>query len=320
MKKIAILSFFILINYCAFSQNITVNSKIDTNKILIGDRIKLNIELSQPKNLKVQFPILVDTLTKNVEILSQSKIDTTISADLLNLKQELYITSFDSGTQVIPGFKFAFNIDSIYDTIKTRELFFDVLTVPPDTTVKDIKDIKPPFEIPYSFKEFIPYILIGLLVIIIAVLVYLYFKKRKKKEPLIKLITKPIEPAHIIAIRELNILKDKKLWQNDKIKEYYTELSEIIRKYIENRFDVFALEHTSEEILSSFENSTIIDRESFEILKQILSNSDLVKFAKYFPLPNEHDSIFKISVKFVENTKIFIDNNSEKSINENSHE
>jgi len=167
----------------------------------------------------------------------------------LEITRNYNISCFDSGYHYIPPFIFQYNKDSLSATWETQPLFLHVsrVDIAPADSSDVIFDIKLPGKMPITFSEIFPWIvgaiLIGLLVFI---LVY-YFKKRKKQEPLFK-IRKPEEPPHIIALRDLDKLKEKKLWQKGKIKLYYSELTGIIRKYIERRYQTGAMEQTSNEI------------------------------------------------------------------------
>jgi hypothetical protein len=139
---------------------------------------------------------------------------------------------------------------------------------------------------------------------VISFAVY-YYKKKKKKEPIFRLPQKPKLPPHEIALKELEELRDKKLWQNNKIKEFHSELTEIIRKYIEGRFGIPALEMISDDIIESI-NRLDIDNRKKEELTEMLRLADLVKFAKESPLPSEHDLSFNNALDFVKGTIIMI--------------
>jgi hypothetical protein len=124
----------------------------------------------------------------------------------------------------------------------------------------------------------------------------------KKNKPLLPTRTS-IEPAHVIALRNLDLLKEAKLWQQGQVKQYYTNLTDIIRIYIEQRFEVPAMEQTSDEILASLRKIAIEDESCFAALKEILLLADLVKFAKALPLPNENESNILNAYLFVNHTK-----------------
>lgn len=293
------------------AQSVNFEVKIDTSEFLIGDQVGLDLLVTQPANVFVGIPVFNEELTKQIEILEQSENDTTLmdNGDWL-IKKRLLITAFDSGYYALPP------IPVLYysDTIKSEPVLFKVNTIQVDTT-QAIKDIKMPYNAPLSFAEVLPWAggSIGL-AIIILILIYV-IRKLKRKEPIIRRV-KPQEPAHIIALRDLNKLKENKLWQKDRIKKYYTELTDIIRVYLWNRYSVRTLERTSEEILKSLQSFDIIDEESFNTLKEIFYNADLVKFAKYKPLADQHINYMDNAFDFVEKTKLIIEDKPSSQIDE----
>jgi hypothetical protein len=115
---------------------------------------------------------------------------------------------------------------------------------------------------------------------------------------------KPKEPAHVVALRELDRIKDEKLWQKDKTKQYYSEVTDVIRTYIEDRFEIRAMEQTTDEIMTSFRyRRDLLNEKSMGNLSQILSLADLVKFAKYHPLPDDDNLTLVNSYFFINETK-----------------
>lgn len=284
------------------AQLITVETRIDTTAIIIGDQINYSFEVTKPSDLQVHFPKLKDTLAEGIEIIEQHKIDTfLLEEDKQKLIKSYTITSFDSGLFYIPPFDFPFAYNEINDTIKSKAGYLEVFTVPVDMQA-GIKDIKEPYKAPVTFVELLPYLLGGMILALIILLFIKYFSRKKsKKEGFV--VQKPKEPAHVIAFRELELLKQKKLWQQGKVKTYYSELTQIIREYIERRFDINAMEETSEEIFSEFRNRKLDKELYFELLRQLLIKADLVKFAKDQPLPDENESYYNHACSFVEHSK-----------------
>jgi hypothetical protein len=295
----------------SYAQEIKATATLDSNKIQIGQQVKLQLtvdyRVDKGKHIKIQWPAIADTIRKEVEVVSQSKVDTIIpdSNNLFQFRQTktLYLTSFDSGYWAMPPFKFIVNGDT--NGVFTEPLLLQVGTVSVDTT-QAIKDIKPPYEENYSWLDWLKdnmYVVYGTLVAILIVIIIIFIIRyfRKVKPPMVvKEIVKI--PAHIIAIEKLDKLRDDKLWQDNKLKQYHSILSEILREYIENRFKIQALEQTTDEILMGF-RSIAIDDESRLKLKQALILSDLVKFAKEQPLPNENELSLRNSYDFVNGTK-----------------
>jgi hypothetical protein len=321
LKYIGILIVF-LISGISYAQELSVSSRLDTNIILIGDQVKLSLEINKPTNLQVDFPFLSDTVMENIEILDESPIDTVSSSGTQTvLKKEYVLTSFDSSIYMLPSFPFVYHLDTLKDTVWTNPLILGVQTMQVDTTQMAIYDIKDPYESPWSLIEFLntyfwhAFIIssiIAFVVLIIFVIVPLLLRK-KIKDPIIA--SKPLEPAHVIALRELDHLKEEKLWQNNKIKQYHSRLSEIIRTYMEHRFEIMAMEQTSFEILDAYSKQGKVETKNYETLQQILTLADFVKFAKYSPLPNENDLSMKNAYYFVNETKVVLNQQNTESDN-----
>ena len=300
-----------------YAQEIKVNAKLDTNLILIGDQLKFKIEVEQNRNVYTEFPVFNDTIVSSIEIVERSEIDTTFLSDkIIHLEQEYTVTSFDSGFHVIPALPFPFVKNSIKDTIFTRPVLLQVYTFQIDS-VTGITDIKPPINTPITFEEVAPYLGYSLIIIlIILAIIWLIIKLSKKKAiPIIR--QKPKEPAHKIALRELDKLEEEKLWQQSKFKEYHSKLTDILRRYIEDRFDINAMEQTSNEVLDAIRHANILSAENFEKLSQMLSIADYVKFAKLKPLPDENERSLKHAYDFVLSTKVKTDLTSAKTNEEN---
>jgi len=291
-----IIAGFVVANVSA--QQVQVKAKLDTSEALIGDQVGLELSVFQSPGDTVLLPIFENKLTDNIEVIEQFAPDTLKQDNgKLEIKQKVLITAFDSGQYVIPHIPFLYGDD----TLKSNALLFRVNTVPVDTT-KAIKDIKGPYEAPITLAEILPWALGGLGVIILIFLLIYIIRKIIRKEPILRKV-KPLEPAHVIAYRDLEKLKEQKLWQKEKIKEYYTELTDILRKYLWNRYAIRTLERTSDEILQSLKNSPFYDEQPYLLLKDIFYLSDLVKFAKFKPLPDEHQKCYEDALRFVDKTK-----------------
>ncbi|MBW8331857.1 MAG: hypothetical protein K0M40_07545 [Prolixibacteraceae bacterium] len=300
------------------AQQVTVKASIDSTNILIGDQIKLVLEIEKPKNMDVQFPLIPDTLGAGIEVVQRLPVDTLKleNKERETLSQSYFITSFDSGVHQIPSFYFKLKFDRMLDSVATKALSFQVFTMKIDTT-KGPVDIKPPYSAPVSLKEVTPYILGIILIAAILFFIFYYIKWKKKNVPLFRKPEKPLEPAHIIALRELDRIKAQKLWQSEKIKQYYSEVADTVRAYIENRFDIPAMEQTSAETIGVFkQNKELIDGTSLDQIQHILSLADLVKFAKYAPLPDDNNLTLMNAYFFVNQTKKAEVKAPEKSVGE----
>lgn len=287
------------------AQQVTVKASIDTTHILVGDQLKLLFEIEKPKDLLIQFPQVPDSFSSHIEVVNRTKVDTLALDDKTRekLTQSLFITSFDSGVHQIPPFYFRMKDGKMLDSVASRALAFQVHGMKIDTT-KGPVDIKTVYGAPVTLKEVTPYILGIILIAAILFFIFYYIKWKKKNVPLFSKPEKPAEPAHIIALRELDRIKNQKLWQQEKIKQYYSEVADTIRNYIENRFDVPAMEQTSAETLGIFkQRKDLVGDASVDQLQHILSLADLVKFAKYTPLPDDNNLTLMNAYFFVNQTK-----------------
>jgi len=306
MKRLVFnISFLLALASVSFSQNVTVTSAFDSARIYIGDQIKYTVTVDQPASLNLTLPVLKDSLMKNIEILSGPLFDTAQSSDgMIRITEKYLITSFDSGFyQVPPVFAELKNEEGIkrfYSDYSQLEVI-RVKIAPADTTAR-IYDIISPYRAPVTIGEIIPWVLVAALA---AALIWagirLLKKLRKKKPDEEEIVIK--DPAHIIAFRELEKLRDDQVWQKGEIKLYYTRLTEILRQYLENRYKVYSLELTTGETLDALVKTGFKKDALYNQLKTILTGADLVKFAKYNPEPAEHDTHYQNSWSFVQLTK-----------------
>jgi hypothetical protein len=206
--------------------------------------------------------------------------------------------------QYIPPIKFELAQEEVHKIYETQPMALTVIN--PFENIdpkKGISDIKKPIDSPFNLAELLPYLKWILLALaVISLIVYLIIRyKRKANGPVVKK-QKPKEPPHITALRDLNRIKAEKLWQKDKVKKYHSEITDTIRLYIENRFDIQSLEQTTEETLDSLKGIELTD-DNAEKLKQILELADFVKFAKLKPLPDENELSLTNALFFVNQTK-----------------
>jgi len=306
-------TFFIAI-FCicilASAQEYSAKAKLDSAHILIGDYLNVHLEVTAPAGKPVIIPQLNDKILGKTDVsfdwIANSKLDTIINDNQYIIKQTITITAFDSGSYTFPVIPIL-DIDSQI-VAQTNPLFFDVSTVAVDTTAA-IKDIKNISTVPVTFhelwmyiKEYSLFILVGALATgLIIYLIWRYLKKKQaqKQQPVVK--PKPKIRPHITALKELEKLRHKKLWELGKTKEYYTELVDIVRIYINGQWNIDAMEMVTTEIMEALKNIEIHEEVSNKLL-YTLSISDLVKFAKYTPLPTDHDLAFRNCKEFIERT------------------
>ena len=314
LKYILILLLFILLSsaYLSIYAQTNFSARLDTNRIRIGEQTKIILSATVAQGNSVYFPVFKDTINEKIELIKVSKIDTAINDGFLTLSQQLIITSFDSGYWAIKPFVFLLNKDSS-KTFETEALLLTVNTVDVDTT-KAIKPIKQPLDVPWHFKEFLPYIFGGIILVAIIIAAIYFIRKRKKKMPE-KIVAAPLIPAHEKALKKLKEIEEQKLWQNNMIKEYYSGISETLREYIEDRFKIKALEQTTDQTKKSFRHVTVMDQEIKNKLFSILELADMVKFAKEIPIQQEHEMSMNNAVEFV---TITVEKNENENTNQNN--
>ena len=282
------------------AQQTIVKASIDSTHLLIGEQTNLHLEVVQKKGKHVQLPVFSDTLMTGIEIISISKLDTTDLGDNIQIKQDYLITSFDSAIFVLPPFEV---IDGV-DTIQSNQLGLKISTYPVDVETKEFFDIKDVITPPFALSDYaaIIWIIIGIALLILLAW-YLYEVKKGRRSLNIFKKTEEVKlPPHIVAINELDYIKLQKLWQQGLNKQYHSSITDILRKYIEERFGTPAMEMTSGEILDKINKLSEV-HSVYDNLKQILQLGDFVKFAKYQPLPDENELSIMNAYLFVNQTK-----------------
>jgi len=284
------------------AQLISVKSQLDSDSMMIGDQVVFTIHVEAAENVDFQLPILEDTLSRNLEILFPITSDTTMLEDKKVVEQSYMITGFETGMQLVPAQRVIYSIGEIRDTALSMPFMIQVFE-PVVDTAQQIKPIKPPVNTPLSFREILPWIAVGIggwmVATLIFAMIWMYRQKRKDPEAF---LLKPQEPAHVIAFRDLDILKDEKVWEQGEVKKYYTRLTEITRHYIERQYGIPAMESTTEEILHAFRKTNTEDNLLDEILGELLVLADLVKFAKKDPLPVDNQTNLNNAYLFVQKT------------------
>lgn len=322
MKRLIILILaLIMFNFTIKGQEVNITSSFDTSRIFIGDQIEFSISVDQPSDLRLDLPFFKDTIIKKIEIISGPSIDSSRMKGRIKIITKYLITSFDSGFYQIPPvfveMKNEKGLKRFYSDYTQLEVI-RVSVAPADTTAK-IYDIIKPYRAAVTVGELLPWILIIILCGIIVWSATKFFSKLKRSKTGVEPVT-ITDPAHIIAFRELEKLREEALWQKGEIKKYYTKLTEILRQYLENRFRVFSLELTTSETLEVLVKTGFKKDATYNLLKSVLTEADLVKFAKYNPEPSENDSIFNHSWSFILATKENEMSGKDSNIKENAGE
>jgi hypothetical protein len=315
MRKFVLIIFvFLLIfNFISAQEDrplIEVTSAVDTSRITIGDRVTYTITIDYVDTMRVEKPGEGVNLGQ-FEIKDYKIYDAVQENNRILQKYEYVISVFDTGTFVIPPFPVAyFPTDSMGDY---RLMEASAITIYVESVIHDeerqLRDVKPPIDIPYNYLLLIS-VLVAILLLGVAVFLgYRLYKKRKEKGYLLKPPEPPI-PAHEVALEALEDLLSKNLLADGLQKQFYSEISEIIRRYLEGRYYVPAFEETSSEIMHEMHKQELSEA-VLKILREILDLSDLVKFAKYKPSTGENENIVTWSRQFIEETMVVFETEPE---------
>jgi len=286
-----------------WAQKITVNASLDSTVMWIGNQTHLTFEISQQPNQKVGMPVFSDSIIGGLELVEPVKIDTLKSPDgHILVKQHYLVTAFKDSLLYIPSFPFILNGDTVWSKSLSLKV---VQPFKIDTASNAIADIKPVFQPKYNWLNLLFIILIVLAIHGIIILLLFIYRKYIKKTPVLdSKEMKLLLPPYVVALSELDKIKQDKPWQQGRTKEYHTELTDIIREYIERVFSLNSMEMTSEEILEHLRNLRSDQKTAYSGLKQILQLADLVKFAKWNPTTDEHELSLSNAYLFVNQTKV----------------
>ena len=309
LKFILLFSALLLSGLVSQSAQISVKAKLDSVNLLMGKMTTLHLEVSQPTNVKGDFPIfkqlrqngVVPVCGDSVELRAPSRIDTVTENGFYKIAYDVPLQAFDSGYYRLPEIEFVAGAD----TARTNRLSLKVVPVVAEanTQINDYASTADPADA--SIFDFIPDWVIDfwwvILLILLAIAAFVYGLRRYRREG--SLLPKKPEPTpYEAAVAGLRKLKEQKLWEQGMEREYYTDLTDILRKYLYGRFGINAMEMTSREILAAVSRKKeIADRRP--AIRQILDMADFVKFAKVRPLPEDNVKSFDNALKFVEDTK-----------------
>ncbi len=275
---------------------------LSRDTILIGDQIEWIIPLQLKEGEKFFLEDIANPPAQGVEVIKGLEIDTLSSKKgLLDIQGRVILTSFDSGSYFLPPLiamieRTSGKIDTLYMEGPTLE----VTTVPIDTATYVIKDIKGQIRYPLTFKEVLPWAGLALL---LAAAIYALVRFIKLRRANRTFFGRPIvkDPPHIVALRSLDKIRRQKLWQNDKQKQFYTEVTDTLRQYVADRYDIVAMERPSAEMLADLKKQDI-DARMFEDIEKMFGTADLVKFAKFQASAEENEEVIPTAVRFVNTT------------------
>ena len=280
---------------------IVVSASIDSTTLMLGDQTDLHLQVTQDASERVSMPVFGEQLQDGIEIVDKTIVDTvTLPDGRLQLNQFLTLTSFKDSLFAIEPIAVA----SGEDTFWTESMALNVIQpfeVDSSLAITDIKDIE---KAPIWWWGIIRWILLAIGLIGLGIGLYFlwrwYEKHRKPAEEAID--PELLRPADEVALEKLDEIKATKIWKDGKVKEYQTDLTDVVREYIGRRFDVHSTEKTSDETLQAMK--PLIEKDLFDRLKNMLQLADLVKFAKWHTTPEENEQGLKTAYDFVLETKV----------------
>ena len=283
-----------------YAQNISISATTDTTDYKVGDYIKYTVDLKYDKGIKVDFPSVKDSVN-NLDFIQEAKPKISESNGKVFEKHTFIFSKYDSAQVTIPSYRIYYSNGSggvkKYLAVNPVTIVVKTLQV---NQKEDIRDVKDPVKLPLNW------LFIGIIALVVIVLLivgyYMYRQYKKRKEAQITPVPVIVIPPDEIALNELRDLEEKKLWQQGMIKEYHSEITGIVRKYFEGRFDFRALELTSAEIMGCL-NYLDDAKNIISISENFFSNADLVKFAKFQPMPKVNEEMMEQAYQIVRETK-----------------
>jgi len=282
--------FFFLLSSTMPAQEIRLTAKTEVDTFRLGSWIDVHVEGTFDATVDTIGPAIKDS----VGLLEVLKVERNGTEP----KWLIRLSTIDSGKVFLPPIEFGYKIKG--DTSKhkayTNSLLLNIASIAIDPK-GEIKDIKPPISAPWLFEDFLPYLIALVVLATLAGGFYYYWRKKKQKQDLLTNV-KVIIPPHREALTALRVLEEKKLWQQGLVKQYYSEVTEIIRHFFEQRWGIIALELTTDEILVQMKHIP----DALKVWKEMESffiTADLVKFAKYDPSPAEHENELRSAYEIV---------------------
>lgn len=279
--KGSILLFFGLIFFFCMMRGQTapeLNVAVDTTKMRIGEQINYTLQIKADSTAKVIFP--EQALFAPFEILEESPIDTLRAQTHFLFTKKYALIQFDSGAYWLPPQKVS--VDGFAKI--SDSLLIQVATVPVDTLKQKLFDIKPIVQVEQNFDALTQSLIFGLLVVLILIgLIYSFFFAKKRREE-----SKKKLPPFERAIEELKELESFTPTEQEEYKNYYSRLTDVVRRYLEEEAKISALESTTDELLLKLEalkksGKLDLERETIKNFKSVLHTADLVKFALSTP-------------------------------------
>lgn len=282
-----------------------VSATLDSTTLFIGDQTDLHLRAIGEVGEQVTMPVLDKELISGVEIVDRTIVDTISLKDgRVQYDQYLTVTSFEDSLFYIAPLPFVSGDDTVWSDGLTLNV---VQPFEMDTTDMAITDIKGVYKAPIWWWGIFRWVLLAVLLAGVGVAGYYlitYLQRRKREEEGNVVMTEPLRPAEEVALEKLDAIKEKKIWQQGQVKEYYTQLTDVVREYIARRFEVSSVEQTSDETLRDIRPLLSERKDLYDQLRKMLTLADLVKFAKWSTTPDENELSLRNAYTFVKETTI----------------
>ena len=282
-----------------------VSATLDSTTLFIGDQTDLHLRAIGEVGEQVTMPVLDKELIPGVEIVDRTIVDTISLKDgRMQYDQYLTVTSFEDSLFYIAPLPFVSGDDTVWSDGLTLNV---VQPFEMDTTDMAITDIKGVYKAPVWWWGIFRWVLLAVLLAGVGVAGYYlitYLQRRKLEEAGNEVVTEPLRPAEEVALEKLDAIKEKKIWQQGQVKEYYTQLTDVVREYIARRFEVSSVEQTSDETLRDIRPLLSERKDLYDQLRKMLTLADLVKFAKWSTTPDENELSLRNAYTFVQETTI----------------
>ncbi|MBO5405255.1 MAG: hypothetical protein J6A13_04575 [Paludibacteraceae bacterium] len=282
---------------------LVVSAAIDSTTLFIGDQTDLHLRATCGAGEQVQMPVLAEQLVDGIEIVDRTIVDTTTLQDgRVQYNQYLTLTSFQDSLFYIEPLAFV----SGDDTVWSESLMLNVVQpFEMDSTDMAITDIKGIYKAPIWWWGILRWVLLALAIAGVGVGGYYlitYLRNRFGDASATDVPTEPLRPAEEVALEKLDAIREQKIWQSGQVKEYHTQLTDVVREYIARRFEVSSTEQTSDETLRAMRGLLSDKKELYEDLRKMLTLADLVKFAKWTTTPDENELSLRSAYAFVKET------------------
>jgi hypothetical protein len=285
------------------SQNVEVMGKVQSDSVSVGSPFTLEISMKAPYGYFVEWADFnKDTLSSQIDIVKVGEVMRTADADSnVLVSQELTLMTFDTGFVQIPSLGLLYS-KSLEDKLKmsayTNPIDLYASTFAVDTT-QAYKPIVPPMIQNRTISDYYSWILAFCLLVLATILVWYYLKHRKPKhDENGNKIDRNVIPPYTKAIEDLESLRLQKLWQAGKVKEYYSNLTDIAREYLNGQFNINAVEMTTDDIMREIKPLRF-NEQIYAKFKDAMELADLVKFARFSTSPLENDNVMNDMTDFV---------------------